>query len=164
MATIEELETNGTLVKIEVPLDLGYQPWRRIYGLPTFIQWLENDLPLLQTTIIGGDSEPLEQVDAVLNEYVRGDHLSTDHRFKKLSWTPDLSVWEFKTPDIRIFGWVPAIDVFICCFGDHKDQIELMRSYGTYQARTSYVRSQMDLNEPKAIVSKEYLDVLSDAH
>lgn len=163
MATIAELVERGALVVLDVPLDQGEQSWRRIYGLPDFITWLDEVLPALETTVVGGDSRPDEQVDAVFHEYVVGDPLHLDRRFKRLNYTPDLSVWEFKTPDIRIFGWVPERDVFICAYGDLKDTIEVRRSYDRYIAMTSYARQQIDLDEPKAITSREYDDVLSDA-
>lgn len=163
MATVIELCEDGALVRIDVPLDANEQPWRRIYGTPEFIGWLEEQLPLFQTTVIGGDIEPLEQVDAAFHEYVVGDRMVRDVRFKFLSWTPDYSIWEFKTADIRVFGWVPEKDVFICTFGDMKDDIELYKRYGRYIVQTKYVRDNLDLNDPKFIESKEYSDVLSDA-
>ncbi|CAN7179186.1 hypothetical protein LJR251_000304 [Rhizobium rhizogenes] len=163
MATLTELDDKGALIWIDIDLESGEQPWRRIYGTPDFIKWLNDTLPNLTTTIVGGDSEPIEQVDAVFHEYIRGDHLSTDERFKRLSWTPDHSVWEFKTPDIRIFGWVPSIDVFICTYGDMKDEIEKLNKYGRYIAQTRYVRDHVGLNQPNVVESREYSDVLSDA-
>src|SRR5690606_4949012 len=107
MATLSELEVRESLIRLEVELDPGEQPWRTIYALPSFIPWLDETLPGLSTTIVGGDTEPAEQLDAVFHEYIQGAPLNLDRRFKRLSWTPDLSVWEFKTPDLRIFGWVP---------------------------------------------------------
>ncbi|MBY2993801.1 hypothetical protein HF263_04085 [Rhizobium leguminosarum] len=164
MATLDELDQNESLVRMDVELEAGEQSWRRIYATPQFLQWLHNDLPNLETTIVGGDSEPDEQVDAVFHEFVIGECMDFDRRFKALSRTPDLFVWEFKTPDIRIFGWIPERDVFICCFGDHKDEIELYNRYGRYMAQTEYVRNNLDLDPPKAIESKDYEDVLSDAN
>lgn len=164
MATVIELCEDGALERIDVPLDANEQTWRRIYGTPEFIRWLEEKLPLLETTVIGGDTEPLEQVDAVFHEYIVGDRMVQDVRFKSLSWTPDYSIWEFKTADIRVFGWVPEKDVFICTFGDMKDDIELYNRYGRYIVQTKYVRDNLDLDEPKFIGSKDYSDVLSDAN
>ncbi|WP_133170147.1 hypothetical protein [Kumtagia ephedrae] len=163
MATIATLEMQGKLIPIEVPLDRGEKAWRVLYGTPDFIAWLDNKLVTLKTTIIGCEIEPIEQVDAVFHEYVSGLYMPPDSRFKKLSCTPDQFVWEFKTLDVRIFGWVPRKDHFICTFGDAKDTIELMRSYGTYIAKTVYVRTQMGL-QPTHIASAEYHDVLSNAH
>lgn len=163
MATLSELAINGDLEKIEVELETGEQPWRRLYATPDFIQWLDTVLPDLRTTIFA-DSEPDEQVDAVFHEYRAGRHLTIDARFKSLSWTPDWSVWEFKTPDLRIFGWVAEKDAFVCTYGDMKDQIETFNRYGRYIAQTKFQRDQLNLNEPKFIASKEYDDVLSDAN
>lgn len=164
MATIEQLDYNGDLVRIDVELEKDEQIWRRLYGTPDFVGWLRDVLPDLETSVIGGEIQPLEQLDAIFHEYVIGESMDTAHQFKRLSWTPDLSVWEFKTADIRVFGWVPQKDVFICAFGDMKDSIETFRKYGRYIVQTQYLRSQMDLDEPKAVVSREYHDVLSDAH
>lgn len=86
-----------------------------------------------------------------------------DRRFKKLARTPDEFVWEFKTPDIRVFGWIPMRDVFICAFGDMKDEIETRNLYGRYIAQTIYVRNNLELDEPRYVASGEYHDVLSDA-
>lgn len=164
MATLDSLETSGNLVRIQVPLELHLQPWRSIYGTPDFIVWLDQQLPNIASTILGYEIEPIEQVDAVFHEYISGARMNFDRRFKKLSWTPDIFVWELKTPDIRIFGWVPKRDHLICTFGDSKDEIELRNKYGRYIAQTSYVRQQLDLDSPKCIESKEYDDVLSDAN
>lgn len=162
MATLKELEDSGLLVRIEVELNMGELPWRRVFGTQDFLKWLDEVLPTLTTTVIGGDTEPIEQVDAVFHEYIIGRHLDENHHFKPLSWTPDWSIWEFKTPDIRIFGWLVEKDAFVCAFGDMKDEIELMKKYGAYIAKTKYVRDQLPLNEPKYVASKEYDDVLSD--
>jgi len=145
------LEQLNRLVRIDVELDGRAQPWRCLYGTPEFIDWLDNVLPGIDTTVIGGEIGPHEQVDAVFHE-----------RFKKLSCTPDHFVWELKTLDVRIFGWVPVKDHFICAYGDHKDQIELMRNYGTYIAKTVFARNQCDL-QPNHIAHGEYEHVLSDA-
>ena len=163
MATLDTLVENESLVKIEVDLDVGVLPWRCLYGTPEFITWLDQILPNIVTTVVGGDIEPEEQVDAIFNEFVSGKAMSFDRRFKKLSATPETYVWEFKTLDIRIFGWVPKCDHFICTFGDMKDTIEVYRRYGRYVAQTIYFRTNLDLDEPKFIASEEYANVLSDA-
>lgn len=164
MATVIELaDAGGPLELIDVFLEPGEQSWRRIYGTTDFVTWLNEVLPNYETTIVGGDSDPLEQLDAVFHEFVLGRRMIVGSNFKSLSWTPDLSVWEFKTPDIRVFGWIPEKDVFICTYGDMKDEIELRNKYGRYQVQTKYFRDQLELNEPKYLSSKVYEDVLSDA-
>ncbi|UOA32557.1 hypothetical protein DSM110093_02357 [Sulfitobacter sp. DSM 110093] len=160
MATLIELCESGVLDRID-PLEPEELPWRALYGTMDFLRWLEDDLPALGHNALYADLSPLEQIFAVFAEYVAGDYFSTDKRFKKLTWTPDHHVWEFKTDEVRVFGWVPQKDAFICCHGDSKDQIEVQASYGRYIAQTAFARNQMQLDEPKCITSGSYTDVIS---
>lgn len=163
MATLDDLEAANAVTRIEVGLDDHIQPWRRLYGTPDFIQWLEHTLPALTTTVVGGEIEPIEQVDAIFHEYVSGEPMAADRRFATLSSKPELHVWEMRTLDVRIFGWFIAQDLFVCTYGDHADRIKLMDSYGKYIAQTAYFRNNSMLDEPTCVLSKDYRDVLSDA-
>ena len=96
-------------------------------------------------------------------EYVSGEDFSSDRRFKKLHCNPDNHVWEFKTEEVRVFGWVPNKDFFVCCYGDSKDKIKEFDSYGRYIAQTTFVRNNLNLNEPKCLISRSYSDVISNA-
>ena len=162
MATLEKLVDDGLIEKLEVELEPKELPWRCLYGTPEFVEWLREILPNFDTALIEGEISPIEQVDDIFHEYIIGAEFNSDRRFKKLNYTPDYFVWEFKTLDIRIFGWVPRKDSFVCTFGDSKNNIELMRSYGRYIAQTAYIRNHLDLEEPKCLESKEYADVISN--
>lgn len=160
MTTMLELYDSGDINRID-PLEADELPWRTLYATLDFIDWLRDELPDLGHNGLYSDLSPIEQIFAVFSEYVAGDDFSSDRRFKKLSWTPDHHVWEFKTDEVRVFGWVPAKDCFICCYGDSKDEIEAQDSYGRYIALTLYVRNHMNLDEPKCLISREYIDVIS---
>lgn len=160
MATLVELR-DSEVIEIIDPLDDDELPWRTLYATKYFIHWLDNDLGELGHNALYDTLSPLEQVAAVFAEYASGDEFSTDKRFKKLSCNPDHHIWEFKTEEVRIFGWVPKKDTFICCYGDSKDRIELLQSYAKYIAQTAFVRKQMDLDEPKSLTSRNYSDVIS---
>jgi hypothetical protein len=162
MATLIELCESSALEVID-PLEVGELHWRNLYATRAFIEWLDDDLPKFKHNTLYSALTPTEQVFAVFYEYVSGDNFPLDRRFKKLNNTPDRYVWEFKTDEIRVFGWVPRKDAFICCFGDSKDNIQVNNSYGLYIAKTVYVRDEMDLDEPKLLESKRYLDVISNA-
>ena len=170
MATLSELVGSGELVAIEVELEYRL-PWRRLYGTPDFINWLADVLPGLESGIKGAALSPLEQVDALFYEFISGQPMVEDRRFKPLHYKPELHVWEMKTIDIRIFGWFAAMDRFICSFGVMKDELTgLMppparrrHDASTYIARTSYVREKLNLDEPKCLTSREYANVLSNA-
>lgn len=162
MATLIELCDSGALEVID-PLEAGELPWRNLYATMEFIEWLDGELPEVEHNALYSNLTPIEQVFAVFYEYVTGENFSSDRRFKKLHCTPNQHVWEFKTDEIRVFGWVPRKDAFICCFGDSKDNIEVNNSYGRYIAKTTNVRNTMDLDEPKLLESRSYLDVISNA-
>ena len=161
MATLLELCESHRLETID-PLEADELSWRTLYATLDFLKWLEESLPNLGHNNLLSSLTPQEQVFAVFAEYVVGDEFSSDRRFKKLNWTPSQHVWEFKTDEVRIFGWVPSKDRFICCFGDSKDSISLQNSYGKYIAQTAFVRNKMNLDEPKCLTSRSYTDVISN--
>ena len=161
MATLVELRDSGVLVVID-PLEPDELPWRTLYGTDAFINWLDIVLPGLVHDPMYADVSPLEQVFALFAEYVSGDVFLNDRRFKKLRCTPDHYIWELKTEDVRIFGWAPEKDVFICCFGDSADQIKLQNGYGRYIALTAHARNELNLDEPKSVISEEPSDVISN--
>lgn len=163
MATLAELCDSGILDTID-PLEPDELPWRTLYGTMEFLTWLDQVLPNLEHNPMYASLTPLEQVFALFAEYVSGDDFFSDRRFKKLNWKPDRYVWELKTDDVRIFGWAPKKDAFICCFGDAKDRIVIEDSYGRYIAQTVYVRDHIELNEPKCLTGGSYKDVISNKY
>ncbi|MDE0970445.1 MAG: hypothetical protein OSA51_13790 [Octadecabacter sp.] len=162
MATLIQLCESGSLDVID-PLEPGELPWRFLYATMDFLDWIERELPVLGHNELYSDLSPLEQVYAVFFEYVSGEDFSSDRRFKKLHCNPDNHVWEFKTEEVRVFGWVPNKDFFVCCYGDSKDKIKEFDSYGRYIAQTTFVRNNLNLNEPKCLISRSYSDVISNA-
>ncbi len=161
MATLIELCESGQLIPIEPELEENELSWRCLYGTPCFIAWLDTQLPTFPHEEMYAELTPLEQVGALFAEFSSGETFSTDRRFKKLSSTPQHHVWEFKTDDVRIFGWIPDKNKFICCFGDQTETIKMGNSYNRYIAQTKYVRDNLNLDEPKCIIGGRYEDVIS---
>lgn len=151
--------------RIDVDLEAHELPWRTLYGTPEFVSWLDDALATMDSKVSEvADMTPSEQIAVMLVEYVAGEPFSDDRRFKSLSCTPQRFIWEMKSDDVRIFGWVPNMNSFVCCFGDLKDTIILNNSYGAYIARTVYVREHIGLDEPRFIPSREHVDVVSPRH
>lgn len=164
MSTLKELIENGELQEIEVNLAFDEQKWRRLYGTNEFIKWVTDELVNLKSPLIGQDITPLEQVDAVFRDFIVGKDMQPNKVFKKLRFSPEVYVWEIRTWDIRIFGWFPLKDHFICVYGDRKEDIVTFNKYDRYIAQTKYFREQLMLNEPKFVESKKIKDVLSIAN
>lgn len=160
MATLIVLCESGLLETID-PLEEDELGWRTLYATPKFISWLDHVLPELGHNVLYSDLSPIEQVFAAFAEYCSGENMLDDKRFKKLRCSPEHFVWEIKTEEVRIFGWIPRKDAFVCCFGESKDQIMLLDSYGRYLAQTVYFRTQLDLDSPKCLEEGEIENVIS---
>jgi hypothetical protein len=160
MATLSRLCEEGNLVPLDPGLEAHELPVRRLFGTPAFVEWLDSGLPNIPLDPIHADLSAMEQVAALFHNYLMGENFSNDRRFKKLN-PAQHHVWEFKTDGVRIFGWIPAKDSFVCCFGDSKDEIVTYSKYGRYVAQTRFVREGLNLDEPKCVESREYDDVIS---
>ncbi len=72
-------------------------------------------------------------------------------------WMHDLEpgrdeVWEMKTADLRIFGWIYRPRVFIASFVGYADwykQPKPQKSYDTAREQVKEIRAALDLDEPK---------------
>lgn len=161
MTTFTKLVEDEALIPIDGGLEGAEQPFRCIYGTPEFIEWLER----VEESQPEHSLSPLtltEQIDAIFYGYISGGTMNTDRRFKQLKSKPNHHIWEFKTADIRMFGWVPQRDHIILAFGDLKDTIVRQQSYGRYMAQTKYVRdNELKANDPEHITSGKYEDVIS---
>src|SRR5690606_34530921 len=85
---------------------------RVIYAFPDVIEWLEEILPALEPILDENRQSPLEQMDALLYEFISGEDFSFHYKAKILR-PSDKGIWELKTKDIRVFGWFARKCVFI---------------------------------------------------
>jgi len=139
------------LHKIDVPLDAGELPLRLLYGFPEFVAWLANDLPKIQPGRMRSSDSPKEQLDYRFYQWVSGQEIQFDRMFKDLSLAAD-EVWEMKTVDLRIFGWIYRPCVFIAVFGDYADLYKppnIRKSYGRAVTKVKEARRHLALDEPK---------------
>jgi hypothetical protein len=153
MATIGKLLAGAqpALLRIFVPLEKGELQKRFIYGLPGFRDWLERDLPQLETGRLNAADPPQEQVDDLLYRWITGQPMKYDRQFKDLMPRAD-EVWEMKTADVRIFGWMYQPLKFVAVFGDYADDYKgntRNRRYEGARQRVLDERRKLDLNPPK---------------
>jgi hypothetical protein len=160
MATLFELCENGDLIRLDAGLSEGELDQRRIYLIPKVKDWIELDLPGLQSTW-QIELTPAEQLYALFYQFCAGKKLVHGDRYKKLD-PRDRHVWELKTGDLRIFGWFPSIDVFVVCAIHDATRVKKIPLYAGFRDEVVRVRNAMLLDEPKCIEGNNYDDVLSN--
>jgi hypothetical protein len=120
MATIHRLIERGELVGITVPLKRREQPGRYIYGFPRFKSWLSDELPTLEPGRLQAEDSPKGQMDYRLYQWITDRPMTYGKMFKDLM-PKDAEIWEMKTVDLRVFGWLYKPKIFIAVFGDYAD-------------------------------------------
>ncbi len=153
MATLDILtaRTPPALHKINVPLDRNELEERLLYGLQDFTKWLEEDLPKLSPGRLKAAETPKEQIDYRLYQWIVGKDITYTRMFNDLTPMQD-EVWELKTADIRIFGWMYRPLIFIAVFGDYADLYKgphAKKSYPDSRNKVVRARNALDLDEPK---------------
>jgi hypothetical protein len=93
---------------------------------------------------------PFEQVGQIFYDFARGRPMAYTVDYKKLEPHVD-HVWEFKTPDMRIFGWFARKGHFIASCGGFKENLTSRKFYLPYIEATLNFCNSLDLNEPKKI-------------
>jgi hypothetical protein len=151
MATIHTLAgAGGPLTLVAVPLGRE-RPLRSIYGLNRFTDWMANELPNLQTGRLKGKETPQQQLDFRLYQWISGRPIVYDRMFNDLMPHTD-EIWEMKTLDVRVFGWMHRPLIFVAVFGDYADLYKgrtATRSYETAKADVIAARGRLDLDLPK---------------
>src|SRR6185437_2261763 len=125
MATIAKLLEINALFEIEPDLDEGVQPQRYMYAVPGFRRFLD-EVPTLESTW-NLDETPLQQLDALLAEFLGTEPFTVSWRFGPIFPAPGKAwpgVWEFKTADLRIFGWFPQKNFFIAVEGCNTEKMK----------------------------------------
>ena len=122
-----------------------------MYGFPGFVEWMKNEVPGLQTGRIQASEKPSVQLDRILYQWITGKRVAYSKVLKDLIPQQD-EVWEFKTADLRIFGWIYRPRIFIAAFGDYTDYYKPpnpKRSYEQAKRSVLEARDKIDLDEPK---------------
>ncbi len=142
MATLSILVTRQELIPILVPTD-GAAHLRWVYGFPEFQTWLAVDLPNLEPGRLKAPDAPKEQMDNILYRWITGKDIRYGRQFQDLMPMVD-EVWEMKTPDLRIFGWIYQPRKFIAVFGDYADLYKGANKSRSYAAAVQRVKRKRD--------------------
>lgn len=161
MATIQQLDSLGKLNRYEAFLPAGTLPCREIYFSQVMYEWHDKRLPEMKS-YWGLEFKPDEQVLGLLVDYISGVDLSIGDDLKLLTY--ESGVWEFKTPDVRIFGWFPKKDCFIAVCADDATFTKTHRLYHGYIGQAVDFREKLDLDCPKYIEGVDPYAVVSNYH
>ncbi|WP_139834709.1 hypothetical protein [Thalassospira sp. MCCC 1A03138] len=138
MSTVRKLVEDGQLQKFECELEASALPQRYIYATPEVAQFVEEELGNAQTLYPENSVSPAEQLDDVFHQYCSGGSITVagacywmgankrHDNLKELRIAPK-DVWEFKTTDLRIFGWFHEVNIFIVTNIKMKSTLEQLR-------------------------------------
>lgn len=160
MATLLNLARQGVLAKLDAGLSWREQEERAVFAFPEVVQWLTEVLPNEASNWLL-DQTPEEQVYALLHSFCAGHELTIDRQVKAVRHIRD-GIWELKTADVRLFGWFPLRDHFICTAVDTAWKIKEFRLYNGFRDKSVAMRNQLDLDEPKYVSGDDPDSVLSD--
>ncbi len=136
----------------------GERRERELFAFPHVIQWLREVLPTLEPELSlarahelpHGVQTPKQQLDDLFHDFVSGEDL--DFYEKAHMMNPDtMSIWELKTIDLRLYGWVYRRCCFIIANIDSAVRCKEYSLYPTYRDDTRKRRDLIELDEPKYV-------------
>jgi hypothetical protein len=93
---------------------------RKIYAYPGCVEWMRDQVPQMKTGRVASDFSPREQLVERLRQWMAGDPMEYGRMFHDMDPSTD-AVWELKTADLRIFGWMYRPRQFIAVRGGYTD-------------------------------------------
>jgi hypothetical protein len=122
---------------------------RCICGFLDFIDWMENKAPQMTTGKSNAAQTPLEQLDDILRKWITGRQMRYPQWIKDLMPLRD-EVWELKTADLRIFGWIHKPRKFIAVLGGYADDYKARPElYDAARKMVIAARDELNLDPPK---------------
>jgi hypothetical protein len=144
MATFEKLLKDGLVTPVVLKLRRGQFYERKLYALPECVDWMKT-IPHMATGRIASDMTPQEQFVERVRQWLAGEHMEDDRRFHDMR-PKDHHVWELKTSDLRIFGWMYRPRQFIAARGGFADDFKGQTRTKSYdQEKNLVVKLRNDL-------------------
>jgi hypothetical protein len=134
--------------------------WRYVFATPDCAAWAAGALrqiPKSDTT----QALPWAQFEAKLRSYCDGDSLQ--YQDLHIAKPHERGVWEFKTVDVRVFGWFPDKDYLILHTGEDAEKLhDNLMLYKPFIDATADYRDALPPGLPGPLMGKELSDVVSD--
>ncbi len=162
MPTILDLVRRGDLVKIDPDLDEDEFELRMMYFVRGGDVRCDELLAKMQSQW-NIEVSPIEQFDELVYNFATGGMLECPRQFHVLCHKRD-GVWELKAPDLRLFGFFPMKDIFVCTDVADANQVKAAGQYSGYCEQCWFKRDRLDLDDPKFITGTDPRDVVSNCH
>lgn len=162
MATILELVAKGDLEKIDPDLDPDELEERQIYMLGSLVGRVEKTLASIESRW-ETELNPSEQLDELVYNFVSGEPLNYPRGFHDIDHKRD-GVWMLKAPNLRLFGFFPTKDIFVCTDLVEAGVVKHQVTYAGMAEQSWFKRESLDLTPPKFIEGSDPSDVVSNCY
>jgi hypothetical protein len=153
MATfVSIVEEQKLLIPVRLKLPRKQFPERKFYAYPECIEWMKQ-VPQMKTGRVASDFTPHEQLVERLRQWIAGDPMEYGRMFHDMDPRTD-DVWEMKTADLRIFGWMYKPREFIAVRGGYADDYKeptKTKNYADDRRAVVEARNALPLDVDKSV-------------
>ena len=156
MATLSKLVEDKALIRVVIPLKRGQFDDRKFYAFPACVEWMKSEVPNMVTGRIKAPMTPLEQLRERLRQWNAGEPMRDGPWFHDIE-PKESGVWELKTFDLRVFGWMYRPREFIAFCGGYTDDYKAptkTKTYGDERAKVVAARDALPLDGEKFVVGE----------
>lgn len=135
--------------------------WRYLFATPELAEWFENVLPGIALSDDVEEDSLLTQVGIEFYSFRYGHELREPHDIRLLA-PLDHSVWELKSPSLRLFGWFPEKNYFVVHVAEEKRKLSSWADYQPFIDEVVRFRESVVGFLPSHIKSGRLWDVVSN--
>jgi|ERR1700683_4388417 len=143
MATFDTLVQEKKLIPIVLRLPRSQFHERKIYAYPECLDWMKKEIPKMTTGRVASAFTPKEQFIERMRQWMSGHPMAYGPWFHDMEPKTD-EVWEMKTADLRIFGWMYQPRKFIAVRGGYADHYKEPTKIKTYADERRVVAEARD--------------------
>jgi hypothetical protein len=150
MATFDSLK-GKELIPVILRLPRGQFHERKVFAYPDCVRWMRDEVPKMRTGRVASDFTPHEQLVERLRQWMSGDPMEYGRMFHDMDPSTD-DVWEMKTADLRLFGWMYRRRKFIAVRGGYADDYKeptKIKNYADERREVVKARDALPLDDPK---------------
>jgi hypothetical protein len=159
MATFEKILEDRILLPVKVRLGRGQFYDRKMYAYPGSLKWMREIVPTLVSGRLNSAQTPAQQLILRLQQWLSGAPINKGPMFQEMKYPKDNDVWELKTDDLRLFGWMHQPKIFIVAAhgytDDYKDPTKI-KDYADDVRAVMRSRDAFPLDHPKFVKGDFY--------